>query len=186
MTNTFLWNRRAARLGLATLVLTLAFAPMGCKRKATAGVETTEEESPRMASTVSMGDPRSEAQLLGGFHTIEQKSWRWTARQFTIVLRPPFGAAEKGAVLKMKLTVPDPVIAQLKTVSLSASLNGHALPPETYTKPGQYTYTRDVAANLLAGESTRIEFQLDKAIPPGNGDMRELGIVALSIGLEPK
>jgi hypothetical protein len=186
MTNTFPWNRWAARLGLATLVLTLAFAPLGCKRKARVRVQATEEEAPRMASTVSMGDPRSEPQLVSGFHTIEAHSWRWTARQFTIVLRPPFGAAEKGAALKMRLTVPDPVIAQLKTVSLAASVNGHALPPETYTKPGQYTYTRDVAASLLAGESAKIEFQLDKAIPPGNGDMRELGIVALSIGLEPK
>ena len=60
------------------------------------------------------------------------------------------------------------------------------LPAETYTKPGQYTYTRDVAASLLAGESTKIEFQLDKAMAPANGDMRELGIVARSIGLEPK
>jgi hypothetical protein len=187
MTNTFLWNRWAVRLGSTALVLTLAFAPLGCKRKAKVRVQTTEEEAPRMASTVSMGDPRSEPQLVSGFYTIEQNSWRWTARQFTVVLRPPFSAAEKGAVLKMRLTVPDPVIAKLKTVSLAASINGHTLPPETYTKPGQYTYTRDVPASLLAGESTKVEFQLDKAMPPGGGgDMRELGIVALSIGLEPK
>jgi hypothetical protein len=186
MTHTFPWNRRAARLGLAALVLTLAFAPAGCKRKAKVRVQTAEEEAPRMASSVSMGDPRSASQLIAGFYTIEQNSWRWTARQFTIVLRPPFGAAEKGAALKMRLTIPDPVIAQIKTVSLTASVDGHPLPPETYAKPGQYTFTRDVAASLLTGESTRIEFQLDKTMAPANGDVRELGIVAQSIGLEPK
>jgi hypothetical protein len=186
MTNTFPWNRWAARLGLAALVLTLAFAPVGCKRKAKVRVQATEEETPRMASTVSMGDPRSASQLVSGFHTIEQNSWRWTARQFTVVLRPPLGAAQKGAALKMRLTVPDPVIAQLKTVSLAASVNGHPLPPETYAKPGQYTYARDVAASFFAGESTKIEFQLDRAMAPANGDVRELGIVAQSIGLEPK
>jgi hypothetical protein len=187
MTNTFLWNRWAARLGLATLALTLAFAPLGCKRKAKARIEITEEEAPRMASTVSMGDPRSEPQLVSGFYTIEQGSWRWTARQFTIVLRPPFGAAEKGAVLKMQLAVPQPVIAQLRAISLSATVNGHLLPPETYTKPGPYTYKRDVEAGLLAGESAKVEFELDKAVPPVmGGDLRELGIVAQSIGLEPK
>jgi hypothetical protein len=187
MTNTFLWDRWAVRLGLATLALTLILAPVGCKRKAKVRVQTTEEEAPRMASTVSMGDPRSAPQLVSGFCTIEQGSWRWTARQFTIVLRPPFGAAQKGAVLKMALTVPDPVIAKLRTISLSASVDGHPLPPETYTKSGPYTYTRDVEASLMAGESTKVEFQLDKAMPPGNGgDLRELGIVARSIGLEPK
>lgn len=186
MTNTFLWNRWAVRLGLATLVFTLALAPMACKRKAKVRVQATDEEAPRMASTVSMGDPRSAPQLLSGFYTIEDSSWRWTARQFSIVLRPPFGAAEKGAALKMKLTVPDPVIAKLKTVSLTASVGGHALPPETYTKPGSYLFTRDVAASLLAGESVKVEFQLDKAMAPANGDIRELGVVALSIGLEPK
>ena len=185
MTNTFC-NQWALRLGLAALAMTLALAPVGCKRKAKVRVQATEEETPRMASTVSMGDPRSEPQLISGFHTIESHSWRWTARQFTVVLRPPFGAAAKGAVLKMRLTVPSAVISQLKTVSLAASIDGNALPPETYTEAGQYTYTRDVAANLLSGESTKIDFQLDKAMAPANGDIRELGIVALSIGLEPK
>jgi hypothetical protein len=187
MTNTFLWNRRAVRLALATLALILVFAPLGCKRKPKVRVQATEEEAPRMASTVSMGDPRSALQLTSGFYTIEQGSWRWTARQFAIVLRPPFGAAEKGAVLKMELAVPDPVIAQLRTVSVTASVNGHLLPPETYTRPGPYTYTRDVDASLMTGESVKVEFLLDKAIPPvTGGDQRELGIVARSIGLEPK
>jgi len=166
--------------------LTLAFAPVGCKRKAKVRVQTIEEEAPRMASTVTMGDPRSAPQLINGFYTIEAGSWRWTARQFTVVLRPPFSAAEKGATLKMLLTVPDAVMAQLKTVSLAASIDGHALPPETYTKAGDYTFKRDVPASLLAGESAKVEFQLDKAMAPANGDIRELGIVAKSIGLEPK
>jgi hypothetical protein len=187
MTNTFLWNRRAVRLGLATLALTLAFAPLGCRRKTTLRVQTTEEEAPSMASTVTMGDARSEPQLVSGFYAIEQGSWRWTARQFAIVLRPPFGAVEKGATLKMELTVPDPVIAKLHTVSLTASVNGHLLPPETYTRPGPYTYKRDVDASLMTGESVKVEFLLDKAVPPGaGGDLRELGIVARSIGLEPR
>jgi hypothetical protein len=187
MTNTFLWNRWAARLGLATLVLTLALAPLGCRRKTKVRVETTEEEAPRLASTVSMADPLSQPQLISGFQSIEENSWRWTARQFIILLRPPIGAADKGAVLKMQLTVPDALIAKLQTVSLSASIDGRALPAETYTKPGRYTYQRDVDASLLSGESTKVEFQLDKAMPPGTGgDVRELGIVARSIGLEPK
>jgi len=181
MKNAFLW-----KLSTAALVSVLAFAPLGCKNKAPVRVQETEEEAPRMASTVHMGDPRVETQLINGFYGIEQNSWRWTARQFSLVLRPPFGATEKGATLQVRLSVPDPVIAKLKTVSLSASVNGHQLPPETYTQAGEYTYTRDVPAGSLSGDSVKVEFQLDKAMPPSGADMRELGVVVSSIGLEPK
>ncbi|MBZ5586002.1 MAG: hypothetical protein LAQ30_28190 [Acidobacteriia bacterium] len=173
------------RLCPTALLLTLAFAPLACKKEKIR-VQQTEEEAPRLASTVHMGDARVQPQLVNGFYGIEDNAWRWTARQFTVVLRPPFGAAQKGGVLKVQLTVPDPVIQKLKTTTLSASINGHALPPETYTQQGEYTFTRDVPANLLTGESAKVDFQLDKAIPPSGNDMRELGIVVLSIGLEPK
>jgi hypothetical protein len=187
MKNAFLWERRGAlRACSAAIVLTLAFAPLGCKRKAQVRVQQTEEEAPRMASTVHMGDPRTETQLVNGFYGIEQSSWRWTARQFSLVVRPPFGSAQKGASLQARLTVPDPVIAKLKTVSLTPTVNGHALPPETYTQAGEYTLTRDVPAAFLAGDSAKLDFQLDKAMPPAGADLRELGIVVVSIGLEPK
>jgi hypothetical protein len=38
----------------------------------------------------------------------------------------------------------------------------------------------------LTGESVRIDFKLDKAIAPSESDLRELGVVAHSIGLELK
>jgi hypothetical protein len=187
MKNAFLFERRGAlRACSAELFLTLAFAPLGCKRMAEVRVQQTEEEGSRMASTVHMGDKRTETQLITGFYGIEEGSWRWTARQFSLVVRPPFGSAQKGATLQARLSVPEPTIAKLKTISISAKVNGQDLPPETYTQPGEYTYTRDVPASLLAGESAKLEFVLDKAMPPAGADVRELGIVALSIGLEPK
>jgi hypothetical protein len=139
-----------------------------------------------MASTVQMGDPRAQAQLVSGFYGVEDNAWRWTARQFSMVVRTPFGAAQKGASLQARLSVPEPVIAKLKTISLSPSVNGHALPPETFTQAGEVTLKRDVPANFLTGDSAKLDFQLDKALPPTASDLRELGIVALSIGLEPK
>ncbi len=169
----------------AAFLVALALAPMGCN-KPKIHVQQTDEDVPRLASTVHMGDARAQAQLVNGFYGIEDNAWRWTAKQFAVVLRSPFGGAQKGAVLKAQITVPDVVIQKLKTVSLSATANGRALPPETYTQPGQYTYTRDVPADLLGGESVKIDFQLDKAIPPGGQDARELGIVVVSVGLEPR
>jgi hypothetical protein len=124
--------------------------------------------------------------LVAGIYGLEAGAWRWTAKQFTVVLHPPSGSAQNGGKLQLKLTVPAVVIEKLKTISLSAAANGSALPPETYTQTGDYAYTRDVPAGALTGESVRIDFQLDKAMPPSGGDLRELGIIVLSASLESK
>ena len=133
-----------------------------------------------------MGDPKTATQLISGFYGIEQNAWRWTARRFTLVLRPPLGAAQKGATLQLRLTVPSVIVEKLKTIALSATIDGASFPPETYTQAGDYTYTRDVAPALLAGQSVRVDFQLDKSIPPAGADLRDLGLVVLSAGLESK
>lgn len=112
------------------LSLVLLFAPLGCKRRRV-GTQQTDEEAPRMASTVHLGDPRMGAQLVSGFYGVEAAAWRWTARRFTAVLRPPAGAAQKGATLTVKLTVPPVVVDKEKDVTLSASVGGAALAPET-------------------------------------------------------
>jgi hypothetical protein len=187
MKNALLWERRAAlRACSAALLLAVALVPMGCKRPKPAPVQLTVEEAPRMASTVRMGDAAAESQLLSGFYGIESGAWRWTGKQFTVALRPPAGAAQKGATLEARFTVPDVVIAKLKNITVTASMNGQKFAPETYSKAGEYTYKCDAPAAAFKGDSVKVEFSLDKAMPPGGGDIRELGIVALSIGLTPK
>ena len=181
MTNAYSLKRRLAlRWSCSLLLLTLAFAPLACKRK------QAGQGASAMASTIHMGDPQTAPQLTSGFYGIEQNAWRWTARRFSLVLRPPFGASQKGATLQLRLTVPPVIVEKLKNVSLSATIGGSALPPETYTQAGDYTYTRDVAPPLLAGQSVRVDFQLDKSIPPSGADLRDLGLVVLSAGLELK
>ena len=172
-------NALLLALGIAVLL-----AP-GCKTKKVK-VQATEEEAPRMASAVSMGDPKAETQLITGFYGVEAGAWRWTGKHFTLVLRPPSGSAEKGGKLQLKLTVPPVVIEKLKNVALSATANGSALAPESYTQPGEYVYTREIPASALTGESVKIDFQLDKAIPPTGGDLRELGLIVLNASLESK
>jgi hypothetical protein len=78
------------------------------------------------------------------------------------------------------------VIANTKKVTLSASVNGTALPPETYSAAGEFEYTRDVDPKLLAGDAVNVEFTLDKFLPAGAVDGRELGLVASSVGFEAK
>jgi len=155
--------------GLLLLAITLASA--ACKKQ--------NAEATHMQSMLSMSDAKIEPQLVKGFHGIEAGAWRWTEKQFTVVLRPPFGAGQKGAKLSVNLTAP-------QAVSLSATAAGSALPPETYTTPGKYSYVRQIPASLLTGDSLRVDFHLDKAIVPNGGDVRELGIIVASVGLESK
>ena len=167
------------------LVLLFGLAIPGCKSKKVE-VRQTVEETPRMSSTVQMGDPSAAAQLVSGFHQIEDNAWRWTQREFTVSLGVPPGAAQNGAVLSLRVSVPPPVIEKLKTVTLTASINGTDLEPETYSRTGSDTYRRNVPPALLTGDTVQVNFRLDKAMQPGGGDLRELGLVTLSAGLEAK
>jgi hypothetical protein len=170
-------GRAVLRAWPAALALALAVAPPGCNRKANA---------PHDLSVVQMGDPHGRTQLLSGFYPIEAGAWSWTKQKFSVALALPAGAAQNGAWLRVRLAAPNTLIAKEGTVTLSASIAGQNLPPETYSAAGTYTYERDVAASLLRGEFATVDFAVDKVMSPGNGDVRELGIVVLSVGLEPK
>ncbi|MDE3165151.1 MAG: hypothetical protein KGN36_05040, partial [Acidobacteriota bacterium] len=100
--------------------------------------------------------------------------------------RPPLGAAAKGAKLSLKLTVPQVVIDKNKNITLSATVGNAALAPETYTTPGAYVYERDVPPSALTGDAVRIDFSLDKVMAPSGGDIRMLGLIVSSVGLEGK
>ena len=180
---------RNVRWYCATALAAAALCVAACSREKKVPVKETVEEAPttpKLMSAVDMGDARAEKQLVNGFYGIEANAWRWTAKDFSVTLRPPTGSAAQGAVLDFALSVPQPVIDKLHKVTLTASINGTALPPETYSQEGGAEYKRDLAPGLLSGDSVRVDFHLDKAVPPGNGDMRELGVVARSVALESK
>lgn len=133
-----------------------------------------------------MDDPRADSQLLQGFHMLEEGKWRWTARQFSVILRPPPGSAQDGARLELALNIPDVVVKQLGAVTLSAMAGSISLAPEKYTATGNYVYTRDVPGGVLAGDNLTIDYALDKAIPAGKIEKRELGLIVTSVGLVSK
>jgi len=160
----------------------------GCKRRHPR-VETIEESpggpSTAVASTINMGDPRSSTQLVKGFHSIEQNAWRWTAGSFSVMLQPPPGAPQS-VNLVVSFGLPEPVIDKLKSVTLSATYNGAALPSETFSTPGDHVYLKPVPASAMTTNVARADFTLDKFLPAGAVDQRELGIVVKSISLESK
>ncbi len=178
---------KLTRSKLFILAVCAAALTTGCNRKSKPAqpVHVVEEERPALATFVHVADPRAASQLLSGFYGVEQGSWRWTGKKFSVVLATPDNVAQKKISLVFKLAVPEPVIQKLRSITLSATLNGVALQPETYQKPGEYVYTREIDAKFLGGASAQVDFSLDKALPPGaGGDSRELGLVATSIGFD--
>ena len=130
-----------------------------------------------------MSDPAAEPQLVRGFYGVESGSWRWTASKFAVTLHAPEGSAQSGATLQFRFSLPEVIVNKVGPVTLSASVNGTALPPQTYSKPGEYTYTAPVPATALSTGTVSAEFATNKAMPPANGDKRELALVAVSVGL---
>ncbi len=166
-------------------VIALVLAPAGCKRTQSKA-DATIEEGPLLQTMLQVGDPKAAAQLVKGWHDVEQGAWRWTAGKFSVTLSPPPQASQKGARLILRLVVPEPVSKKLGAIKLTASVDGVALPDETYSKPGQYVFSRDVAAPALAKRVVSVDFALDKFLPPGDSDQRELGLVVTAVGFEAK
>jgi hypothetical protein len=165
------------------LLALMAIASAGCRMKKQPKVAVDDGQ---LSSVVTASDPRGAVQLVRGFHGVENQSWRWTMKHFTVTLRPPAGAAEKGGRLEFKFVIPDVMYNRVGDMTLSAQVNGVNLGPEKYSKAGEYVYSRDVAASALSGDAVSFDFSVDKGIPPTDADPRELALIATSIGLSAK
>ena len=151
--------------------------------KIAAPAEIPANVAPVTLSVVQMSDPQAEPQLVRGFYGVESHSWRWTASKFALALRPPEGSAQKGALLEFKFSLPDVIVNQVGPVTLSAKINGMTLSSQTYSKAGDYTYAAAITADAFRSGQASLEFSTDKAMPPSNGDKRELALVAVSVAL---
>jgi hypothetical protein len=157
-----------------------------CNRERKIPVGVTEEDSPSLASVVHMGDPKLEKQLLKGFYNIESGAWRWSAGNFAVALRAPRNAAARGAVLHLKFAFPEAVQGKIGKFTLTGSVNGTALAPETYAAAGEYDYARDVEAKAFSGEAANVVFSMDNYLKAGVVEERELGLIVTSVGFEAK
>jgi hypothetical protein len=143
--------------------------------------EKQDEAQP--VSAFKMGDPAASRQLVGGFYSVEGKSWRWTARDFVVSFRTPPDATRRGATASLEFVVPDIVIQKLSTVRLAAAVRGSQVAVEHYTAPGSYTFKAQIPAESCGSAETVVDFHLDKAMPPSGGDGRELGVIATAAAL---
>lgn len=167
----------------AALALVILAAP-GCKKKAQ-NVQYVEDGGSQLATAVNVADPRTAIQLLRGFYDLESDSWRWTSSKFAVALRPPKDPAGEGVKLYLDYTVPEVFLKKVPKTTLSVTVDGKPLEPETITTSGSRKYERLVPAELLKGDVVTVEFVLDKFLPPGESDQRELGLIVTQAGLRP-
>jgi hypothetical protein len=149
----------------------------GCRRK-----KKVKAREDGLASVVNVADPADSAQLVRGFSNVEADAWRWTTSKFSVVLRPPAGAAQNGANLEMKFTLHE----KLGPVTVNAIVNGTPLAAETFSQPGDLTYSHEVPASALGSDVVTVEFSTDKALAPTAQDKRELALIVKTIGLVSK
>lgn len=137
-----------------------------------------------LVAMLKMSDPSAKTQLTKGFYPLEANAWRWTAGDFSVVLKTPPGAAQKGATLTLALNASDAVLKQVHSQTLTAAIGTTTLKSEKYVDPGAHTFTADIPAASLAGDTVTIDFSLDNSLPPGPGDRRELGVIVTTVGIE--
>lgn len=166
----------------ALLMSFLVVGSTGCKRKK----RRAQDEPAGLATMLQAADPRSATQLVRGFHDVESGAWRWTQKSFAVTLHPPAGASVKGATLVLKFVYPEVSLQKLGPITLTAKVGNEQLAPETVDSAGDKTYSRDVPASALKDDAVTVEFTLDKAIPPGTQDIRELGVIMNMVGFEAK
>ena len=137
------------------------------------------------ATMLNVSDPRAEKQFVKGFFN-DAGPGRWTGRTFSALLKPPPTAARKGAILVLRFGIPGPSIDRLRTIAVSASVNGLALATEEYAKAGEFLYIREVPAASFRSGNASVDFSLDKALQPSATEHRELGVVVNTVGFEAK
>lgn len=150
------------------------------------GVPIAEEagaQPARLLSSVNVADPQAEPQLLRGFHGLEQNSWRWTERKFSVMLQPP--PPGQPVILNLGFTLPGVITEAVGPVTIAARVNGQEIGSQTFAEPGESQhFEAAVPDGLLTDQPAEVELELDKAMPPGDRDPRELGIVVFSVSFQ--
>ncbi|HUI56950.1 MAG TPA: hypothetical protein VLY04_18370 [Bryobacteraceae bacterium] len=145
--------------------------------------ENAQPQAVPRLSFLNLGDLRSRPQLRSGWYGIEDGAWRWMAKEAEAVLRVPAGPPP---MFEMQLFFPPDFMQRAGgPVTVSVLLDGRPFAQETYPQPGGYHLLKPIRPNLLAAPATLVTIRLNRAIPPGDADRRELGAVVQGLGFVP-
>ena len=170
-------ERQLAGFGNKPAELDALFAEAGynhSKKVDESDVEWIALTPDKVLATVRAAGPEAESQLVSGFYWVETGAWRWTKREFAMVL----GIPPASKAVTVELTVPQALLDKLGgSTTLHARVGSVELAPETYSKDGVYKYTRGLPEAVVKAGMAEIAFWVDNAIAPTGGDPRELGVI---------
>jgi hypothetical protein len=124
---------------------------------------------------------RQQPHLLAGWHRIEPAGWRWTERRFAVAFHDCAGAVGH---LRLNFAIPESLLQSLGPIRLRAAGEGRELGAVSYQSAGEHLFQASVPAEILRRDPVVVQFELDKAVPPGEVDKRELGVIVTSVELE--
>ncbi len=142
------------------------YATTGCQNRSDPARVDRDQRAFCMIRS-KMADPWMGVDLDGGWHALENESWRWTARVFTVRTKRDAGGTRE---LRFRFTTP------VGPVRLHATVDGVPLPVCTYDTPGEHTYIQQVPPAVSPDDDVTIRFELDRSVAPTPEDSRELGV----------
>jgi hypothetical protein len=139
---------------------------------------------PGPQNIIRMADLHTQKQLLRGFYQLEAGAWRWTEKDFSVMLKVPEDASKKGGVLTLQGSLP-PESVQNGPLEINSRIGDTTLKNKSFSKPGEIIYRVDVPPSALTTPLVAAEFSLNSThrVP---GDVRDLGVIATVIGLRAK
>lgn len=147
-------------------------------------VEEDGDGLSQLLSSVNAADPRGEPQLLRGFYPLEQGTWRWTAKNFSVILATPPPVEGHQAALDIRVTLPDSLQPYLP-ITLTAEINHKDVGSHVFSElVREQLVTIPIPEGVLTAEPALVEFALDKGIGPSESDGRELGMVVTSVAIK--
>jgi tRNA (mo5U34)-methyltransferase len=149
------------------------FTTIGCTRGSDPAHGDRDERAYCLLE--SRACPAYSVKLLEGWHPLEQNSFRWTSRQFSIELRKTMPLNAR--TFRLRFHLPEAVVRASGPITIHAKVNGAAFAPETFSMEGEYSYTIDLGRRISKGGPLRIDFTVDKALPAGDLDTRELALI---------
>ncbi len=158
---------------------------LGCPRnEPMAPIKEGDGSLSQLSSSVNVADPRSDAQLLKGFYPLEQGSWRWTEKEFSVILAVPAAVPGHQSSLDVHVTLPSSLEALLP-ITLSVDVEDIEAGSQVFDEiVSDHLVTLPVPESALTEDDALVEFKLDKAIGPRESDTRELGVVVTSIAIK--
>lgn len=109
--------------------------------------------------------------LQDGWHELEEQTWRWTARRFSLTIS---GIANSSARLVLPFVVTESVLGG-GALRLQATANGVPLPAEVFSEPGLCRFAARI--DNIAEGLVELVFEADRSLAPDSADRRERALI---------